>query len=49
MKGFVNFLVGIGPFGVFLVALIDGVVAYEWKTNKKRQVSVYPATATATA
>jgi len=26
-----------------LFALIDGVVAYEWKTNKKRQVSVYPA------
>ena len=22
---------------------LDGVVAYEWKTNKKRQVSVYPA------
>src|SRR4029079_5583133 len=28
-----------------LFALIDGVVSYEWKTNKKRQVSVYPATA----
>jgi large subunit ribosomal protein L27 len=27
-----------------LFALIDGVVAYEWKTNKKRQVSVYAAT-----
>lgn len=27
-----------------LFALIDGVVSYEWKTNKKRQVSVYPAT-----
>jgi large subunit ribosomal protein L27 len=26
-----------------LFALVDGVVAYEWKTNKKRQVSVYPA------
>ena len=25
-----------------LFALIDGVVAYEWRTNKKRQVSVYP-------
>lgn len=25
-----------------LFALIDGIVAYEWKTNKKRQVSVYP-------
>jgi large subunit ribosomal protein L27 len=24
-----------------LFALIDGVVTYEWKTNKKRQVSVY--------
>jgi large subunit ribosomal protein L27 len=30
-----------------LFALVDGVVSYEWKTNKKRQVSVYPATATA--
>ena len=28
-----------------LFALVDGVVAYEWKTNKKRQVSVYPAQA----
>ena len=28
-----------------LFALVDGVVSYEWKTNKKRQVSVYPATA----
>jgi large subunit ribosomal protein L27 len=28
-----------------LFALIDGVVTYEWKTNKKRQVSVYPAPA----
>jgi large subunit ribosomal protein L27 len=26
-----------------LFALIDGIVTYEWKTNKKRQVSVYPA------
>ena len=25
MKGFVNFLVGVGSFGVFVVALIDGV------------------------
>jgi large subunit ribosomal protein L27 len=25
-----------------LFALIDGIVTYEWKTNKKRQVSVYP-------
>ena len=30
-----------------LFALIDGVVAYEWKTNKKRQVSVYPTAAQA--
>jgi large subunit ribosomal protein L27 len=28
-----------------LFALVDGVVSYEWKTNKKRQVSVYPAPA----
>jgi len=28
-----------------LFALVDGVVTYEWKTNKKRQVSVYPAVA----
>ena len=28
-----------------LLALVDGVVSYEWKTNKKRQVSVLPATA----
>jgi large subunit ribosomal protein L27 len=27
-----------------LFALIDGVVACEWKTNKKRKISVYPAT-----
>lgn len=26
-----------------LFSLIDGVVKYEWKTNKKKQVSVYPA------
>jgi large subunit ribosomal protein L27 len=26
-----------------LFALIDGVVKYEWKTNTKKQVSVYPA------
>jgi large subunit ribosomal protein L27 len=32
-----------------LFALVDGVVSYEWKTNKKRQVSVIPGTATATA
>ncbi len=28
-----------------LFALVDGVVKYEWKTNTKKQVSVYPATA----
>jgi large subunit ribosomal protein L27 len=26
-----------------LFALVDGVVKYEWKTNTKKQVSVYPA------
>ena len=26
-----------------LFALIDGVVKYEWRTNKQRKVSVYPA------
>ena len=26
-----------------LFALIDGVVKYEWKTNTKKQVSVFPA------
>jgi len=26
-----------------LYALMDGVVAYEWKSNKKKQVSVHPA------
>ena len=26
-----------------LFALIDGVVKYEWKTNTKKRVSVYPA------
>ena len=26
-----------------LFALIDGQVKYEWKTNKKKKVSVYPA------
>ncbi|MCL2723520.1 MAG: 50S ribosomal protein L27 [Polyangiaceae bacterium] len=25
-----------------LFALVDGVVAYEWKTNDKKKVSVYP-------
>ncbi len=28
-----------------LFALVDGVVKYEWKTNKKKQVSVYPQVA----
>ena len=26
-----------------LFALVDGVVKYEWKTNDKKKVSVYPA------
>ncbi len=26
-------------------ALVDGVVTYEWKTNTKKQVSVYPVPA----
>jgi len=26
-----------------LFATIDGLVKYEWKTNTKKQVSVYPA------
>jgi large subunit ribosomal protein L27 len=26
-----------------LFALISGVVKYEWRTNKQRKVSVYPA------
>ena len=26
-----------------LFSLVDGVVKYEWKTNKKKQISVYPA------
>jgi large subunit ribosomal protein L27 len=26
-----------------LFALADGIVKYEWKTNTKKQVSVYPA------
>ena len=25
-----------------LFALVDGVVTYEWKSNRKQQVSVYP-------
>jgi len=28
-----------------LYALIDGIVQYEWRTNKQRKVSVYPARA----
>jgi large subunit ribosomal protein L27 len=32
-----------------LFALIDGIVKYEWKTNTKKKVSVYPATAAAVA
>jgi large subunit ribosomal protein L27 len=28
-----------------LFALVDGVVKYEWKTNTKKKVSVYPAAA----
>jgi large subunit ribosomal protein L27 len=30
-----------------LFALVDGLVTYEWKSNTKKQVSVYPATAAA--
>jgi large subunit ribosomal protein L27 len=26
-----------------LFALVDGVVKYEWKSNTRKQVSVYPA------
>jgi large subunit ribosomal protein L27 len=32
-----------------LFSLVDGVVKYEWKSNEKKKVSVYPATAPATA
>ena len=32
-----------------LFALIDGVVKYEWKSNTKKQVSVYPVGAAALA
>lgn len=28
-----------------LFALVDGVVKYEWKSNTRKQVSVYPASA----
>ena len=31
-----------------LFALIDGVVKYEWKSNTRQKVSVYPADAAAT-
>jgi large subunit ribosomal protein L27 len=27
-----------------LFSLVDGIVKYEWKTNTKKKVSVYPAT-----
>lgn len=30
-----------------LFALVEGHVKYEWKTNKKKQVSVYPEAASA--
>ena len=30
-----------------LFALVDGVVTYEWRNNTKKQVSVYPAPASA--
>ena len=34
--------VGVGSdYTIF--ALVDGVVKYEWKTNDKKKVSVYPA------
>jgi large subunit ribosomal protein L27 len=26
-----------------LFALVDGIVKYEWRTNKQRKVSVYPS------
>ena len=32
-----------------LFALVDGFVKYEWKTNTKKQVSVYPGAAVASA
>ncbi|MDB4941697.1 MAG: ribosomal protein L27p [Labilithrix sp.] len=32
-----------------LFALIDGQVKYEWKTNDKKKVSVYPAAASSVA
>jgi large subunit ribosomal protein L27 len=30
-----------------LFSLVDGFVKYEWKSNKKQKISVYPAPATA--
>ena len=35
--------VGVGK-DFTLFALVDGVVAYEWRTRSQRKVSVYPAT-----
>jgi large subunit ribosomal protein L27 len=32
-----------------LFALVDGVVTYEWRTNRQRKVSVYPAAQAAQA
>ena len=32
-----------------LFALVDGQVKYEWKSNDKKKVSVYPAAASASA
>ena len=32
-----------------LFALIEGIVKYEWKTNTKKQVSIYPAAAPSAA
>lgn len=34
--------VGVGS-DYTLFALVDGIVKYEWKTNDKKKVSVYPA------
>jgi large subunit ribosomal protein L27 len=38
--------VGVGS-DFTLFSLIDGQVKYEWKTNDKKKVSVYPAVAAA--
>ncbi len=35
--------VGVGS-DFTLFSLVDGVVKYEWQTNTKKKVSVYPAT-----